>query len=145
MYGLPQAGKIAIRLHTSSLHPGPLVTFISPHLLYPCRWWFSIKSEGIHHTNHLTNALRILYTITIGPTGPLHCGITLEWNYNKHYVDVSMTIYVTKVLHKFQHDTPSKPQHSPFKFFCSNYGSKIQYASVSDNLPLLSASSKNRV
>ena len=53
--------------------------------------------------------------------------------------------YVTKALHKFHHDTHSKPQHSPFKFVCLNYGSMVQYAHEPDNSPFLSPSRKTHV
>ena len=71
--------------------------------------------------------------------------MTLEWNYKKKYVDVSMPGYVSKALHKFHHTPSSKPQHSPFKFVRPNYGYIVQYAPEPDNSPFLSPSGKTRV
>ena len=68
--------------------------------------------------------------------------MTLEWNYTKKYVDISMPGYVTKALYKFHHTTPSKPQQLLFKFVRPNYGSTALYAPEPDISPLLSTSGK---
>ena len=47
--------------------------------------------------------------------GDLYCGITLDWNYDQGYVDISMPGYVQRLLDKFKHDKPTKPQYSPYK------------------------------
>ena len=45
--------------------------------------------------------------------------------------------YVQKVLHRFDHPTPSRPQHAPHKWERPNYGAPVQYNSVEPDLPLL--------
>ena len=155
MYGLPQAGKIVYdRLRKNLLQygytPNPLTPGLWRHSHRPIFFTlvvddFGIKSEEIQHTHHLNIALRDLYTITTDPTGSLYCGMTLEWNYKQKYVNVSIPGYVTKALHKFHHDIYSKPQHSPFKFVCLNYGYMVQYAPKPDNSPFLSPSRKTHV
>ena len=37
----------------------------------------------------------------------------LKWNKEKIYVDFSMGDYVRHALHKFDHNPPNKPQHTP--------------------------------
>ena len=121
VYGLPQASKTAHdRLDKYLLQYGYTSTPRTPglwrhsHHLIAFTFVvddFGIKSEDVRHTTHFTNALPDLYTITAYPTSSLYCSVTLEWNYAKKYVDVSMPGYVTKVLHKFHHTTLSKPQH----------------------------------
>ena len=37
-----------------------------------------------------------------------------------------MQNYVPNALHEFQHPYPKKPQHSPHKWECPNYGTKTQ-------------------
>ena len=152
MYGLPHAGKIAydrLKDHLANYGYSP-----APHT--PGLWRhshrhisftlvvddFGNKSVGHQHTTHLTNALRDIYTITTDPTGALYCGMNLEWNYDRHYMDISMPGYVANALHKFHHPTPPKSQDSPFKFVRPNYGSTVQYAPEPDNTPLLSPSGK---
>ncbi len=34
-------------------------------------------------------------------------GLTLNWNYEKHYVDLSMPGYIARALQRFVHSTPS--------------------------------------
>jgi len=40
--------------------------------------------------------------------GTLYCGITLKWNYQKRYLDISMPEYVHKQLLKYLHKNPKK-------------------------------------
>ena len=42
--------------------------------------------------------------------GKLYCGITLDWNYEKGYVDTSMPNYVAKQLIRYRHKAPKRPQ-----------------------------------
>ena len=48
--------------------------------------------------------------------------------------------YIQKVLHKFQHPYPKKPQHAPHKCETPQYGAKVQYTETPDNSPSLVAS-----
>ena len=155
VYGLPQAGKIAHdRLDKYLLQYGYTSTPRTPglwrHSHRPIAFTFvvddfGIKSEDVRHITHFINALRDLYTITAYPTSSLYYGMTLEWNYAKKYVDVSMPGYVTNTLHIFRHTTLSKLQYSPFKFIRLNYGSMVQYAPETNISQLLSASGKTCV
>ena len=45
--------------------------------------------------------------------------------------------YVDKVLHKFHHQVPTKPQHAPHIWTQPTYGKHQQYAPDPDNSPLL--------
>ena len=40
--------------------------------------------------------------------GALYCGITLEWNYNERWLDISMPGYIKKVLQKYLHESPTR-------------------------------------
>jgi hypothetical protein len=55
------------------------------------------------------------YKVTIDYKGSLYCGVTLEWNYEQRYVDISMPGYVKKLLIKYKHPTPTKPVHTPWE------------------------------
>ena len=48
---------------------------------------------------------------------------------------VSMTNYVTKALHKFQHPTPWRAQYSPHQWTRPNYGATKQLATPLDTSP----------
>jgi hypothetical protein len=51
---------------------------------------FGIKYVGKQHADHLINAVKDLYGVSLDWTGSLYCGLTLQWDYRKHTVDVSM-------------------------------------------------------
>ena len=74
---------------------------------------FGIKYVGKHHAEHLLKVIRTKYALTCDWAGTLYCGITLNWNYAKCYVDLSMPGYINRALHKFQHQPPSHREHSP--------------------------------
>ena len=46
------------------------------------------------------------YDLTIDWTGALYCGLALNWQYDKGYVDISMSGYVNWALAKFEHPAP---------------------------------------
>ena len=54
--------------------------------------------------------------------GALYCGITLDWNYNERWLDISMPGYIKKVLQKYVHESPTKPKHSPYIIAPKKYG-----------------------
>jgi hypothetical protein len=60
--------------------------------------------------------------------GGLYCGITLHWNYDDKYVDLSMPGYIKEALHKFQHPLPKRPQYAPHNWTVPAYGQRVQYA-----------------
>jgi hypothetical protein len=91
MYGLPQAGILANQLlkkclaikgyyqcqHTPGLwhHVWQNITFCL--VVYD----FGIKVTNMHDMDHLVNALKEHYTLSINMTGSLFCGTHLTWNY----------------------------------------------------------------
>ena len=75
--------------------------------------------------------------MTIDWDGKTYCGLNLNWNYDKGYVDMSISGYVEKVLHKFQHPKPKLPQYSPHLAPTPQFGLKAQETPDKDNSPLL--------
>ena len=98
---------------------------------------FGIKYINPVNSKHLQNALRQQYDITTDIAGALYYGLTLTWNYTKRFVDVSMPGYIQKVLHRFNHPVPHRPQHAPHKWEQPNYGAPVQYNTVNPEIPLL--------
>ena len=39
----------------------------------------------------------------------LYCGITLEWNYEERFLDISMPGYIDKLQARYQNEMPSRP------------------------------------
>ena len=81
-------------------------------------------------SDHLLDALKIHYEISVDCTGGLYYVITLKWRYNneikKHYVEISVTGYVTKQLQKYQHEISKRPQHAPYPSTPNKYGAAPQ-------------------
>ena len=56
--------------------------------------------------------------------GGLYCRISLDWNYEKRYVDIVMPKYLQKQLIKYKWRTPKRPQYCPYSPAPVNYGKK---------------------
>ena len=134
MYGLPQAGRIAY---------DELVTHMAKYDYHPCKrtaglWGhktrdinftlvvddFGIKYVGEDNAQHLIDTIKAKYKCTVDRTGNLYCGITLDWDYDNRTVDISMPGYVEKALHRFQHETPKRPEDAPSQWTAPTYGSR---------------------
>ena len=125
MYGLKQAGILAKYLLAEQLHNHEYYQVRCKPGLWQYVWInisftlfvdnYGIGYVGLKHSNHIMIALKIYdENITTDWEGKICCGITMKYNYTKRYVDISMTGYVKKVLHQFDHKTPNKPQHQPY-------------------------------
>jgi hypothetical protein len=69
----------------------------------------------------------------------------INWDYKQRKVHVLMLEYVTKVLMRSQHKTPSTPQHQSYPQVKPTYGATPQYAEASDTLELLSKENKSYI
>ena len=54
----------------------------------------------------------------------LYCGISLDWNYDNMYVDLSMPNYVQKQLDRYGWKKPKRPQDCPYEPAPIKYGKK---------------------
>ena len=155
MPSLKQAGRIAnnrLKIH--------LANFVySPVARTPSLWKhatkdicfslvvddFGVKHVGKGTADHLIQAFKKLYTISIDWTGSLYCGLTINWDYDKNICDISMPTYIKEALHKFQYPAPSRPQDAPHAWNQSVCGAAVQYADQPDDSPLLPPKSINLV
>lgn len=136
VWGLPQLGILANKL----LHKHLL-----PHGYYECAntpgLWkhvsrlisftlvvddFGVKYVGKEHANHLIDCIKEKYGITEDWSGDLYCGIKLKWDYNARTLDISMPGYIKKLLQKYQHRMPKRPQNCPYSPAPKQYGVKAQ-------------------
>ena len=53
--------------------------------------------------------------------------MSLNWDYKGQMVDLSMPGYINKVITKYQHTIPQRPQHHPYKYTPIQYGAKFQH------------------
>ena len=147
MYGLKQAAVLAYNQLVSKLKihgyfPSPHTNGIWEHKTRKTRFClcvddFGIKSYSHDDTQHLINALKSNYTISVDMSGTHYCGLTLDWNYQENHVDISMPGYITKLLHKLQHQIKKSPQYTPYIWNPPKFGTKRQYAQEASKLPVL--------
>jgi hypothetical protein len=146
MYGLKQADLLANQLLQTRL--APLGYYQARHT--PGLWLhktrpisftlvvddLAVKYVGKHHAEHLQNALLQTYKLTTDWKATVYSGMTLTWDYTPSICDVSMPGYVSKILSKFQHDSPKNPQHTPSRYVTPVYGAKTQYSTKDETPPL---------
>ena len=84
---------------------------------------FGVKYVGKEHAQHLKNTLEEKYTVTTEWEGTRYIGITLDWDYKRRQVHLSMPKYVRKELNQFQYKL-KKTQHQPFPSANIIYGAK---------------------
>ncbi len=149
VWGLPQAGILANTL---------LQKRLLPHQYYKCAntssLWkhsthsiaftlvvndFEVKYVGKEHADHLIQCIKKDYELTKDWMGDLYCGIQLDWDYNAQTLDILMPGYIKKVLQKYKHCIPSKPQHCPYSPSPKRYGAKAQEPLPVDISPKLSS------
>ena len=110
---------------------------------------FGIEYVGEEHLHHLRQVLKKHYDITEDLDGKKFAGIDLEWNYAAKHADrtcrLSMLGYITKLLLKYGHPAPKKPQHAPFKAREINYGAKQQLSAPVDSSPALDHAGVRRI
>ena len=136
MYGLPQSGILANKLLKERLavhgyHEAEHTPGLFYHETRPI-WFtlvvddFGVKYVGKRHAEHLMKVLSEFYEMEEDWQGKLYCGITLDWNYEKGYVNLSMPNYVSKQLIRYRHKAPKRPQNCPYDPPPRVYGKKSQ-------------------
>jgi len=135
MYGLPQAGILANnllkeRLATAGYSPTRHTPGLWRHKWRPVTFSlvvddFGIKYVGKEHVLHLLNTLKQWYEVAEDWSGGRYCGMTLNWNYEARYVNISMPGYIHAALHKYQHQPHKAPQYSPHAHLKPQYGAKV--------------------
>ena len=64
---------------------------------------FGVKYVGKEYAQHLKSTLEENYTVTKERAGAPYIGRTLDWDYKRRQVTLSMPHYVKKALKQFQH------------------------------------------
>ena len=99
---------------------------------------FGVKYIGKEHEEHLFQELKKYYDkVIIDWAGSLYCGISLEWNYQVKWVNLSMTNYIDTLIRKFQYQPSKKTQYSPFPWIKPTYGASKKYPTPTDISPTL--------
>ena len=104
---------------------------------------FCVQCCSTEDADHFLNALRAKYLITVNIKATVYIGIKLTWYYVHRTVTLSMTSYVKKSLHRFQHILRGVKEYSPHTCAPIQYGQKIQYADPLDTSEYLSDKETN--
>jgi hypothetical protein len=99
---------------------------------------FGVKYVGHEHADHLIQCIKETYELIKDWTGDLYCGIKLGWDCNARTLNILMPGYITKLLQKYKHCIPPKPQHCPYSPSPKQYGAKAQAPIPIDISPKLS-------
>ena len=89
---------------------------------------FGTKYCSKDDADHLLNALKESFNITVNWSGKYYYRFEIDWNYTAGHVTISMSKYVPALLQKLNHIPPSKLQHASYSWLQIHYGKKVQYA-----------------
>ena len=152
MYGLPQAGRKAQellekRLNAKGYRQSKICPGFWKHDWRPICFSlvvddFGVKYVGKQHAEHLMQALQEEYTIKWEWEGKRYIGLTIDWDYEKKEVHISMPNYIKEALTRFHHTKPKRPQDQPHPHSPPNYGAKQQFTEAADDSELLDAKEK---
>ena len=147
MYGLKQAAILAYdqlvkNLANHGYHPCPNSVGIWKHETRATKFClcvddFGIKYNSVEDANHLLNALKQYYKLSVDWNGENYCGLTIKWNYKEGYVDISIPGYIHSLLQRLKHTLPRKVIHHPHDYTLPAYGTRRQYVQDPDTTPFL--------
>jgi hypothetical protein len=106
---------------------------------------FGVKYVNKTDVEHLLESLQGTYKLTADWTGNLYGGITLGWNYDKRYVDISMPGYIKKKIQEYGHVVPNIMQNCPYAPEPKQFGVTAQAPAPPDDTPLLNEAGIKRV
>ena len=152
MYGLKQAAVLAYNNLVNNLRqhgyaPIPQTVGLWKHKTLLTTFCLCVNDFGIkcfkkEHADHLLNALKTKYKISVVWNGTNYCGLTLKWNYALGHVNVSMPGYIPRLLGQINYK-PKIPTHTPYRVKPPNFSKTPQYAEPPDTSPLLSKKDTN--
>ena len=155
MPGLKQAAILAYRhlkncLEPFGYEPIPGTVGLWHHKTKPTKFCLCVDDFGIkfwskEDADHLCNAIGANFKYTVDKEGKNYCGLQIDWNYKRNYVDISMPKSTPDALRKLNHIPKKLPQHSPHKYNPIIYGKKgtQQMATTDTTVPLPQKEIKN--
>ena len=97
----------------------------------PICFGLSVKYVGKEHADHLIGVLKEFYVVDKGWEVKKYCRITLDWDYIKRQVHISMPGCCDEELTRIQHEL-RKIMDQPHENVAPVYGATIQYAKKID-------------
>ena len=124
MYGLSQSGIIAQeqlekRLERHGYKQSKIIPGYWTHSWCPIPFTLVVNNFGVKYTRKedaedLLGILRSKYEESEDWEGKRYIGLTLDWDYEKRKVHLSMPGYIGDALIEFKHLQPKKKQDSPY-------------------------------
>ena len=96
---------------------------------------FGIEVNSMQDAHHLINAINKYFKCSIDWEGQNYVGLTLDWKYNKKYVDIYMPENIPTALQKFQHKPPARDKYSPHTWDKLVYRKYIQLSTQQSSAP----------
>ena len=157
MYGLKEAAVLAYNQFSDFLNrygyshvPG--TAGVWKHATKRTAFCLCVDDIALKYYNkedlaHFLTALKNHYDYHMDHEGMNYIGLTLDWNYQQGYVDISMPTYIPKLLAKLNHPRPKKPQYSPHEHYLVKYTKKgeRQLTRATDTTPLLDKKETTRI
>ena len=94
-----------------------------------------VKYINKNNVNHLTSILKQDYKIGTNWEGTQYLGLTLNLDYVKRKVHLSMPGYIKNALIRFSHKLPNKPQLQPHPHTLPTYNETVQYTKADNASP----------
>ena len=85
---------------------------------------FGVKYYDKNDVNDLISLIQSKYTVKADWTGKNFLGYSLDWQYDKGHVNLTMPTYIPNLLKKLQHLHPNTPQYSPHDFVPIKFSAK---------------------
>ena len=118
MYALPYAGLISQELLEKILEEHGYTQSQMKPGLWSHKWRtiqftlivddFWVKYIRDEHAEHLISVVKKYYELTHDlnkeKQGTIYCRVTMDWDYDKRELHLSMPLYVTKDLQRFKHE-----------------------------------------
>ena len=113
MHGLKQAAILAYENLQRCIKPfgyTPVIGTVGvwQHETRPTKFCLCVDDFGIKYysksdAQHLLDSIGKNYKYTTDWTGRNYCGLTLDWHCVEGYVDISMSGYIEKAIHRLQY------------------------------------------
>ena len=143
MPGLKQAAILAYKhlkncLQPFGYEPIPGTVGMWHHKTRPTKFCLCVDDFGIkfwskEDADHLCNSIGKNFRYTVDKEGKDYCGLHLDWNYKRGYVDISMPKSIPDALKKLHYSPKVSPQYSPHKHTPIIYGKKGAQQMASNN------------
>jgi len=104
---------------------------------------FSVLYTNHADATHVMDALKENSDVPKDWEATKYCGLTLQWDYNKHTIDICMPGYIEQKLKHFQHVYLKHLKHAPHAWQCPIYVAKIQCTPEPNHMTALDAANWN--